>query len=437
MRVKRYVVDSMPDALQKIRMDLGSDAVILSTKDVKYGGFLGMFAKKKIEVVAALDPSAVQKPAVPRANRSAAAPAMLSQLKSELESTQHEQSLPLPQPLAQVQSIAQAQSVAQPQPSSQPQAVPFSPQPRSPLAEVQPSASEEKVDTLLAEIKHMKDMMKKLSLTAVTGQPVRPEWVQRYEQRLIEQELNSELVQQLLDHAQEELDNSLDEYAEADVRQALRRQIVRIFGTDRERALDTDARVFHFVGPTGVGKTTTIAKLAAEQAIKHRRKVAFITSDTYRIAAIDQLKTYASILNAPIEVVFSPKDLNRAFEQLQDMDMIFMDTAGRNYRNEMYVSELNTLLQTNGKSETYLVLSLTTKYRDMKAITENFEKFKLDKLILTKWDETDSIGNALNLANDFNLTISYVSNGQNVPEDIEIFDEERVTDFILGDLSDD
>lgn len=418
MRVKRYVVDSMPDALQKIRTDLGSDAVILSTKDVKYGGFLGMFAKKKIEVVAALDSSTVQRPAVPRTSRPVAVPNVLPQSRQEPEPTKDEQSQPWPQPLGQTQVL------------------PISPQPRAPLPEVQSSASEEKVDTLLEEIKNMKDMMKKLSLTANPGQPMRPEWLQRYEQRLKEQELNSELIQQLLDHAQEELGNSLEEYAEANVRQALRSQMLRIFGTDRERALDTDARVFHFVGPTGVGKTTTIAKLAAEQAIKHRRKVGFITSDTYRIAAIDQLKTYASILNAPIEVVFSPKDLNRAFEQLQDVDMIFMDTAGRNYRNEMYVSELNTLLQANGKSETYLVLSLTTKYRDMKAITENFEKFKLDKLILTKWDETDSIGNALNLANDFNLTISYVSNGQNVPDDIAIFDEERFTDFILGDLSD-
>ena len=163
----------------------------------------------------------------------------------------------------------------------------------------------------------------------------------------------------------------------------------------------------HFVGPTGVGKTTTIAKLAAEQVLKYHRKVGFITSDTYRIAAIEQLKTYATILNVPLEVVFSPQDLTKAFHNLEECDVIFMDTAGRNFRNEMYVSELNSLLKTQGNSETILVLSLTTKYRDMRAITNNFNKFKLDKVLFTKMDETDSYGAIVNIVHEF-LTAAFV-----------------------------
>ncbi|UUZ97287.1 AAA family ATPase [Paenibacillus sp. P25] len=187
----------------------------------------------------------------------------------------------------------------------------------------------------------------------------------------------------------------------------------------------------HFVGPTGVGKTTTIAKLAAEQVLKHQRKVGFITSDTYRIAAVEQLKTYATILNVPLEVVFSPLDLGKAFEQLKDRDLIFMDTAGRNFRNEMYVSELNALLQSRGQSETFLVLSLTTKYKDMKAITDNFSKFKLDKVLFTKMDETDSYGAIVNLIREYGIQTSYIADGQSVPDDIAELNEQRILDLML------
>ena len=109
-----------------------------------------------------------------------------------------------------------------------------------------------------------------------------------------------------------------------------------------------------------------------------------------------------------------------------------MDTAGRNFRNEMYVSELNTLLKENGNSETYLVLSLTSKYRDMKTITENFSKFKIDKILYTKMDETDSYGSIINIAHDFSLNCSYVTNGQNVPDDINEINENQIVDLIMG-----
>ncbi|MFH5183187.1 hypothetical protein ACHHV8_11460 [Paenibacillus sp. TAB 01] len=166
--------------------------------------------------------------------------------------------------------------------------------------------------------------------------------------------------------------------------------------------------------------------------LKYHRKVGFITSDTYRIAAVEQLRTYATILNVPLEVVFSPQDLPKAFEQLKDRDIIFMDTAGRNFRNEMYVSELNSLLHAGGKSETFLVLSLTTKYKDMKAIADNFSKFKLDKVLFTKMDETDSYGAVVNLVHDFQLQLSYVTNGQSVPDDISELSEQHIVDLLLG-----
>jgi len=192
----------------------------------------------------------------------------------------------------------------------------------------------------------------------------------------------------------------------------------------------------HFVGPTGVGKTTTIAKLAAEQALKFRRKVGLITSDTYRIAAIEQLRTYASILNIPIEVVFSASDLRKALDKMQLCELILMDTAGRNYRNEMAVSELNALLKTERASETFLVLSLTMKYGDMKAVADNFCRYGVGKVLFTKADETTTFGTVLNLLSDYDLSLSYVTDGQDVPDDIQIADAERIAAEIAGDPDD-
>ena len=184
-----------------------------------------------------------------------------------------------------------------------------------------------------------------------------------------------------------------------------------------------------------MGKTTTIAKLAAEQMFKHHRKVGFITSDTYRISAVEQLRTYASILNVPLEVVQSPGDTQRAISRLQDCDLIFMDTAGRNYRNELLVSELQNLLAPVENSETFLVMSMTSKSADMFEITEHFSKYGLDKIIFTKMDETGTCGPMINLLHHFPLKLAYVTNGQNVPDDLLKPDPASLTKQLLGELA--
>ncbi|MBP1991320.1 flagellar biosynthesis protein FlhF [Paenibacillus eucommiae] len=413
MRVKRYVVDSMPDALQKIRSDLGKDAVILNTKEIRSGGFLGMFGKKKIEVIAATDTgggegtnaSSGAKPAA--AIRPAAAvvrPAPATAPAQALAVLTQEKRSDFPE----VPDVLHTYTP--------PKAASHAPRPQEEL--------------LLEEIKQMKEMMKNLTFSA-KDEPKLPEPLAKIEHRLLEQEVDHLLVKQLMEQALEESLASGEEISEQAAESSIRKQLQEMFHTDSSKQISAATRVVHFVGPTGVGKTTTIAKLAAEQVLKFHRKVGFITSDTYRIAAIEQLKTYATILNVPIEVVFSPQDLSKAFRQLEACDIIFMDTAGRNFRNEMYVSELNALLQTQGNSETILVLSLTTKYKDMKAITNNFNKFKLDKVLFTKMDETDSYGAIVNLIHDFSLQLSYVTNGQNVPDDITEISEQHIIDLLL------
>lgn len=171
-------------------------------------------------------------------------------------------------------------------------------------------------------------------------------------------------------------------------------------------------------GPTGVGKTTTLAKLAAESMLKEQKKIAFITTDTYRIAAIDQIRTYAGILNAPLKVCYTPEDVKEAKEAFAEMDAVFIDTAGRNYRNKLFVQELKDLLGANDDTETYLVLSAASKYSDMQEIYMNFSAMNPEKLIFTKIDETAAKGSLYDFVQFAGLGVSYFSNGQNVPDDI-------------------
>jgi flagellar biosynthesis protein FlhF len=429
MRVKRYVVDSMPDALQKIRTDLGKDAVILNTKEIRTGGFLGMFGKKKIEVIAAID-AANAKPA-PAPQR--VAPQMPLQPKVNSQAvpikTSFQSDFPdVPDVLAPVAMKSEPVAVSA---IPQPERVvnPAVHQAYSPSSVQSAARASVKDDQVMDELKQMKEMIKKL--TQVNDGDKLPEALQTLEQRLYDQEVNPTLVRQIMDEVMADFQLADEPVTEETAHQLVRSKLGEILQTDHSKHISTQTRVVHFVGPTGVGKTTTIAKLAAEQVLKYHRKVGFITSDTYRIAAIEQLKTYATILNVPLEVVFSPQDLTKAFQNLAECDIIFMDTAGRNFRNEMYVSELNSLLKTQGNSETILVLSLTTKYRDLRAITNNFSKFKLDKVLFTKMDETDSYGAILNVVHEFSLKLSYVTTGQSVPDDIAEMNEWQIIDLLL------
>lgn len=167
--------------------------------------------------------------------------------------------------------------------------------------------------------------------------------------------------------------------------------------------------------------------------LKEKRKVGFITTDTFRIGAVEQLKTYANILNVPIEVVFSAKDLPIAMDRLAHCDLILVDTAGRNYRNNEYVKGITDLLEKETDSENYLILSLTSRYSDMKPIVQNFQDVPIHKVIFTKADETIIFGSILNVTHEFGLKLSYITIGQNVPDDIVTATPEVVANLILGE----
>ncbi|USG67943.1 flagellar biosynthesis protein FlhF [Brevibacillus ruminantium] len=477
MRVKRYIVDSMPEALDKIRVDLGQDAVILNSKPIKTGGFLGLFGRQQIEVVAAVDEKELSKqknssPKQPRevpartvatssnnAKRAYQSAAARPQFRAEeadvfpdwdgelartsrpapaATSGQQELSQPSIAEVPQPETVLQSKDVLQPKAELRTEAVPKPEAVRMPSSQ-QPSparnstgnAPRENNDHLAMEVRSMRQMFEKLLSNDLKQQL--PPSIQAVQNRLMQQEVTgetaSELIRQLImDHDPDWDEAQTLRAAEALITKALEKAVQQQSGHPLK-----DVRYAFFFGPTGVGKTTTIAKLAADCMLKEKRKVGFITADTYRIAAVEQLKTYANILNVPFEVVFSPKEVPQAMERLSGCDLIFVDTAGRNYRNDEYVQGIRDLVVTGTNSLNFMVLSLTAKYSDMRTIIQNFEDIPVSRLIFTKADETEAYGAMLNVAVETNLSISYVTTGQNVPDDIVVASPRLIANMIMGE----
>lgn len=189
-----------------------------------------------------------------------------------------------------------------------------------------------------------------------------------------------------------------------------------------------------FIGPTGVGKTTTIAKIASMLKMNKKKKIALMTADTYRIAAVEQLTTYANILDIPLHVVYSPEEVKEARDKLKDYDIVLVDTAGRSYKNREQRDDLERLLNSvpDREREVFLVLSATTKYHDLLKITDSYLQIVDYALIFTKLDETNCIGNLLNIRMKTGAPLSYATFGQNVPDDISAIDPQNIAKQLLG-----
>lgn len=195
------------------------------------------------------------------------------------------------------------------------------------------------------------------------------------------------------------------------------------------------AKLVFFIGPTGVGKTTTIAKIASKLNVDDKKKVALLTTDTYRIAAAEQLRTYANILDAPFRVIYTEDEIKTALVDFKDFDYILVDTAGHSHHNEAQKSAMKEFLHCVDdiiEKEVYLVVSATTKYRDLLSIADAYSEMTGYKLIFTKLDETTTLGNLFNLKKHTGAQMSYITCGQNVPDDIEQFSPQNTVKQLLG-----
>ncbi|GFN24132.1 flagellar biosynthesis protein FlhF [Thermanaeromonas sp. C210] len=243
-----------------------------------------------------------------------------------------------------------------------------------------------------------------------------------YRRLLLEQDMGEELTEALLAG----LDGQIDEEVLGQAILARLAQYMDPPAGDKGR----QERIRALVGPTGVGKTTTLAKLAARYSLYHRQRVGLITLDTYRIGAVEQLKTYAEIMRLPLEVAMTPKELKEAVARLEQCDVILVDTAGRPPENQAQLAETQGFLSSLEPLDVYLVLSGTTRSSDLLRAVEKYRVLQFNRLIFTKLDETSCPGVIARVVRAAGVPVAYVTAGQNVPDDLEEADPYSLAQLI-------
>lgn len=387
MIIKKFVAETEQEAVLKAKEEMGSNAVVLNIKTTKQRGFRRLFKKDSVEVTAALEEKTTASIPVSKINVA---------ISDETESKTGQK---------------QAKS----------------------------AVIEEKLDNLQSMLEQrMSENVKKTieeTETVKEEKNVNFTFIQLIYNQLIDNEVDEKYVNQIVSEIESSLrkENTLDT-----ILASVYQKIILKLGSPKAITLnEKHAEIAFFVGPTGVGKTTTIAKVASDFKLEKDAKVAMITSDTYRIAAVEQLRTYANILDVPLQVVYTIEELNAALEQFKDYDLILIDTAGRSHKNREQCEEMihfvnDCVLPQGCTKDVYLVLSAATKYRDLINIVEVYGEIGKYNLIFTKLDETSALGNILNIRLKTDASLSYVTSGQTVPDDISIIDAQKLAKNLLG-----
>jgi flagellar biosynthesis protein FlhF len=374
MEVKTYRAPTMQEALRLVRRELGPNAAVLHTREVCGSPWLRWIpGLRQIEVMASTQVN----------------------VPSRMPPRQREE----PQP---------------------------APAPRQAAFEAKDGFRDE-VKGRLTELQSMVEDLARRSRGS--GVQDLPEVLFHAYTDLIDAEVGEELARELIERVR----NS----AHLDDRMLIRAQIARMVEDEIRTSgpiapPDGGCHLVALVGPTGVGKTTTIAKLAANFRLREKRKVGLITVDTYRIAAVEQLRTYADIIDLPMKVVSSPREMREAVRSMADLDLVLLDTAGRSPKDEVKIQELRSFLSEAGAHEVHLVLSSVASASTLERTAERFAATGTTAMILTKLDEATSLGNLLPLLRSSKLPLSYLTDGQNVPDDISPAHRQDVARRILG-----
>lgn len=388
MNLRTYRAESMSAALIKVKKDLGREAVIVSTRTIKAGGLLGLGARTMVEITA-----------------SAEAEALPRKLRTDTMSRRMEDDAGLAKGVA-MQMTAPAAVHA--------------------CESISTSAVQRELQDIKSLVEDLKARSKKDEIELLPAE-LREAYIKMIQNQVAE-ELAGELIRQINDKRRDG-----ERVDAAYVTEFLIRQIAKLLTPGCSINLDASGRtkVVALVGCTGVGKTTTAAKLAAHFQLVEGKKVGLITNDTYRIAAVEQLRTYAKILNIPLEVVMTPEDVRTALHRLQDCDIVLVDTAGRSQFDEIKLKELSRFLEAAGADEIHLVLSSNCSQPVLMKTAAQFSKLGVNRVIFTKLDEAVGIGTLLNVMQKVKAKISYVTTGQNVPDDIEVANSRRIAEMIV------
>jgi flagellar biosynthesis protein FlhF len=384
LNVKRYLAEDVTEAMGKVRAELGLDAFILNTRKIRRRGVSGWFRRPLVEVVAAYEPAPARPPAVRRADPPPLAPLPLTDIRT-------------------------GERVLTPNLTAGPEKI---------------GALESKIDSLSATLDTLVGRIR--AETDAGGGP--PE-VEALVDALLENEVYDAFARRIGREAAEVARRRTEAPAEA-MERILRQYLGEAAPIRLRRSRRT---VVLMAGPTGVGKTTTIAKLAAVHALSRGDRVGIITTDTYRIAAVEQLRTYAEILSVPITVVYAPEEMEAALRGQEQCDIVFIDTAGKSPNDPTLEPELRALLAASGADEVHLVLSAATSFTGCLNIVRTYSFLEDFKLLFTKMDETPVWGMLLNLKMLTDRAVSYMTAGQTVPDDIEVMNAHKITDRLLGD----
>ena len=425
MIIKKYVGKTESEATDEAKKELGQNIVVMNVRPLKKSGLLALFQAQKIEVTVALEEE-TERPAT----------RTLTPDKSTIPAAR--------KPLVEGSQRDTVKPVIKVN--------------KSPDIIDEGSAIEEKLDNLSNLLEKNikfnekddekekeksldepeKETHKRSSSDDSSISDENLSFIKLLYNTLIENEVDEIYVNQLTDEVEKISKPGMSfDFALANVYQKM---VLKFGKSEPIEPIEAGAgpRAEIFIGPTGVGKTTTIAKLASELSVTQKKKVALLTVDTYRIAAAEQLRTYASILEIPFRVIYSVEEMKQAVEDFKDFDYIMVDTAGHSQHNDELKSDIEAFIRTledNVECENFLVLSATTKYRDLIEIADSYSEVVAYKLIFTKMDETGAKGNLYNVRMHTGAPIAYITNGQNVPDDIAIFDAQRIVKNLLGGKS--
>ncbi len=401
MIIKKFQANTETEAIMLAKEELGKDAIVMNIKTISPKGIYKLFRKASVEITAAIEDSSLstyeKKEIVPEKKLNKPNPNIIYEKEdlSENISTGVKRSLDNQNDTSAIEKkLNKLQNLLERQ-----------------LSE---NHVEESVDEKSEE--NLKTMA----------------FIQLVYNQLIHNEVDEKYVNQLIS----EIEGKLSKDATLDyILSCIYQKIILKMGQPQTIELEENKLKFiFFIGPTGVGKTTTIAKIASILKLNQKAKIALLTSDTYRIAAVDQLRTYANILGIPMKVIYNDEEMKVALEDFKDFDAVLIDTAGRSHKIREQRDDIERLINSVSEDarETYLVLSATTKYKDLIRITENYSEITNYRLIFTKLDETISVGNIFNIRMLTNADLSYITWGQNVPDDIGKIDTQDTAKQLLG-----
>ena len=408
MIIKKFTAKTEKEAIENARAELGEGVVVMNVKPVKNKGLFAFLKSPMMEVTVALEEESEKLTAAVSAINSVIASSQNKEEEdakstpvietserrdrdnSNIIKERRENNSAIEEKLDSLQSLLEQQL-------------------QKPEEEKEESGEEEKEETETDKFMHL------------------------LHDTMLENEVDEKYAREIMDEI--ELINKPNipfDYALANIYQKM---ILKFGKPSGIEPASNGIKLVFFIGPTGVGKTTTIAKIASKFRVDEKKKVALLTADTYRIAAAEQLRTYANILEVPFRVIYTVEEINKALEDFKDYDYILIDTAGHSHQNTTQKDNMRNIIHSEDdrvECEEHLVLSATTKYKDLISIADSYKEMADYKLIFTKLDETTTLGNLLNLRLYTGASLSYVTYGQNVPDDIEDFNPQKTVKRLLG-----